>query len=67
MTDRPIVQLLQGMIQRSEKDFSCIQKIVQALPPESYHRHTLRNVQHAELLRLNMLRAVLKELTESRA
>ncbi|HKO17590.1 MAG TPA: hypothetical protein VJU82_01765 [Acidobacteriaceae bacterium] len=64
MTVRPIVQLLQGMIHKSEKDLNRIQKIVQSLPPESYLRHTLRNLQHAELLRLNMLHAVLKELPE---
>lgn len=66
MTGRPIVQLLQGMIHKSEKDFSRIQKIIQSLPPGSYLRHTLRNVQHAELLRLNMLRTVLREVTDSR-
>lgn len=48
--------ILQGIIHDSERDFHCIQDIVQSLPPDTHLHHTLRNVQHSELLRMNMLR-----------
>ena len=63
----PVVQLLRGMIDDSERDFHRIQNIIQSLPSNSHLRHTLRDVQHAELLRLNMLRTALTEVAESRA
>ena len=60
----PIVQLLQAMIHGSESELRRIQDVVQSLPPDTHLHHTLRNVQHAELLRLNMLRTALAEVTE---
>ena len=59
----PIVQLLQGMIHNSESDFHRIQDFVHSLPPNNHLHHALRNLQHSELLRLNMLRTVLAEVT----
>lgn len=61
----PIVQLLQGMIRNSEDDFHRIQDVVQSLPSDSHLRHTLRNLLHSELLRLNMLHSVLKEVADT--
>ena len=52
------------MIHHSERDFHSIQEIIQSLPPDSHLRHALRNLQHSELLRLNMLRSALAEVTE---
>jgi hypothetical protein len=60
----PIVQLLQGMIHGSERNLHRIQDVVQSLPPDTHVHHTLRNLQHSEFLRLNMLRTALAEVTE---
>ena len=57
----PIVQLLQGMIHDSEKNIHEVQNFVQSLPTYNPLRHTLRNIQHSELLRIHMLRAALIE------
>lgn len=57
----PIVQLLQGMIHDSEKNIHEVQDFVQWLPAHSPLRHKLRNIQHAELLRVHKLQAALIE------
>jgi hypothetical protein len=57
----PIVQLLQGMIHDSEKNIREVQDFVQSLPAYSPLRHTLRNIQHSELLRVQMLQAAVIE------
>lgn len=61
---RPIVQLLQGMIHDSERSLHQIQDVVQSLGTKSNLRHTLRNLQHSELLRIELLRSVMAQLTE---
>lgn len=57
----PIVQLLQGMIHDSEKTIHEVQDFVQSLPANSLLRHKLRNIQHSELLRVQMLQSALIE------
>ena len=60
----PIVQLLQGMIRAGEQSLHQIQDLVQSLPANSHLRHTLRNLQHSELLRLDMLHQIAAEMTK---
>ena len=60
----PIVQLLQGMIHDSERSFHQIQDALQSLGANSNLRHTLRNLQHSELLRLELLRSVMAQVSE---
>ena len=57
----PIVQLLQGMIHHAERNLHEVQDFVQSLPANSPLRHKLRNIQHSELLRLQMLPNALTE------
>lgn len=57
----PIVQLLQGMVHDSQKNLHDLQDFVQSLPAYSPMRHKLRNIQHSELLRVQMLQTALKE------